>query len=85
MDSNAHTEKLLSKGHPFQTSILYYGQFAVKIWPICLIVNTWFPPGLENLEKREGIFQSGKSQGILIRLEKSGNIAQNAGKSVNFK
>ena len=28
--------------------------------------------GLENLEKLEGIFQSGKSQGILNRLEKSG-------------
>ena len=31
-----------------------------------------FPLGLENLEKWEGIFQSGKSQGILTRLEKSG-------------
>ena len=34
-----------------------------------------FPLGLENLEnleKLEGIFQSGKSQGILMRLEKSG-------------
>ena len=31
-----------------------------------------FPLGLENLEKWEGIFQSGKSQGILNRLEKSG-------------
>ena len=28
--------------------------------------------GLENLEKWEGIFQSGKSQGILNRLKKSG-------------
>ena len=37
--------------------------------------NTGFPLGLEkleNLEKWEGIFQSGKSQGILNRLEKSG-------------
>ena len=36
---------------------------------------TGFPLGLENLEnleKWEGIFQSGKSQGILNRLEKSG-------------
>ena len=36
--------------------------------------NSWFPPGLEigeNLEKWEGIFQSGKSEGILSRLEKS--------------
>ena len=39
--------------------------------------NPWFPPGLEireNLEKCESIFQSGKSQGILSRLEKSGNF-----------
>ena len=44
---------------------------------------TWFPLGLENrenLEKWEGIFQSGKSQGILSRLEKSGNFTQNTGK-----
>ena len=34
--------------------------------------NSGFPLGLENLEKWEGIFQSGKSQGILNRLEKSG-------------
>ena len=37
--------------------------------------DTGFPLGLENLEnleKWEGIFQSGKSQGILNRLEKSG-------------
>ena len=30
--------------------------------------------------KQEGIFQSGKSQGILSRLEKSGNFTQNTGK-----
>ena len=44
---------------------------------------SWLPPGLEireNLEKWEGIFQSGKSQGILLRLEKSGNFTQNTGK-----
>ena len=40
-------------------------------------------PGLENLVKHEGIFQPGKSQGILIRLEKSGNFSQNTGKSGN--
>ena len=34
---------------------------------------------MENLEKWEGIFQSGKSQGILNRLEKSGKITQNTG------
>ena len=33
--------------------------------------NSWFPLGLENLKKWEGIFQSGKSHGILNRLEKS--------------
>ena len=38
----------------------------------------WFPHGLENLGKT---FQSGKSQGILNRLEKSGNFIQNTGKS----
>ena len=46
------------------------------------VLYSWFPPGLE---KWEDIFQSGKSQGILLRLgnlprilpkilEKSGNI-----------
>ena len=50
--------------------------------------SPWFPPGLEireNLEKWEGIFQSGKSQGILSRLEKSGNFAQNTGKTGKFE
>ena len=50
---------------------------------------TGFPLGLENLEKWEGIFQSGKSQGILNRLEKSGksqgNITQNTGKLWEFE
>ena len=38
-------------------------------------ICTGFPLGLEkleNIEKSEGTFQSGKSQGILNRLEKSG-------------
>ena len=43
-----------------------------------------FPLRLENLEKWEGIFQSGKSQGILNRLEKSGKITQNTGKLREF-
>ena len=49
---------------------------------------TGFPLGLENLEnleKWEGIFQSGKSQGILSRLEKSGKITQNTGKLREFE
>ena len=49
-------------------SIFYaipYILFVLPLFP-------WFPPGLENLEKWEGIFQSGKSQGILLKiLEKS--------------
>ena len=47
-----------------------------------------FPLGLEklqNLEKWEGIFQSGKSQGIFNRLEKSGKITQNTGKVREFQ
>ena len=40
---------------------------------------------LENLEKWEGIFQSGKSQGILIRLETSGKIPQTTGKFREFQ
>ena len=40
---------------------------------------------LENLEKWEGIFQSGKIQGILNRLEKSGKITQNTGKFREFQ
>ena len=46
---------------------------------------TGFPLGLENLEKWEGIFQSGKSQGILNRLEKSGKITQSTGKLREFE
>ena len=41
-----------------------------------------FPLGLE---KWEGIFQSGRSQGILNRLEKSGKITQNTGKLREFE
>ena len=44
-----------------------------------------FPLGLENLEKWKGIFQSGKSRGILNRLEKSGKITQNTGKLREFE
>ena len=35
--------------------------------------------GLENLEKIESSFQSEKSDGSLLRLEKSGNFVQNTG------
>ena len=44
-----------------------------------------FPLGLEDLENWEGIFQSGESQGILNRLEKSGKITQNTGKLGEFE
>ena len=46
---------------------------------------TGFPLGLENLEKWEGVFQSGKSRGIFNRLEKSGKITQNTGKMRKFQ
>ena len=36
---------------------------------------TGFPLGLENLEKWEGIFQSGKSQGILNK--QTGKVREN--------
>ena len=49
------------------------------------VISPGFPLGPENLEKWEGIFQSGKSQGILIRLEKSGKITQNTGKMRKFQ
>ena len=48
-------------------------------------LSAGFPLGLENLEKWKGIFQSGKSQGILNRLEKSGKITQNTGKLREFE
>ena len=58
-----------------------------KPWPIAmkscnleLRKISGFPLGLENLEKWDGIFQSGKSQGILNRLEKSGKITRDTGK-----
>ena len=50
-------------------------QLELRIFFHSLLDITGFPLGLENLEnleKWEGIFQSGKSQGILNRLEKSG-------------
>ena len=49
------------------------------------MVSPGFPLGLENLEKWKGIFQSGKSQGILNRLEKSGKITQNTGTKQNIQ
>ena len=59
---------------------------AIKILnPIGTCQCAGFPLGLENLEKWEGIFQSGKSQGILNRLEKSGKITQNTGKLREFE
>ena len=44
------------------------------------VYRPWLPHWLENVEKWEYIFQSGKSQEILNVLEKSGNFTQNAGK-----
>ena len=50
-----------------------------------ILSTTGFPFGLENLKKWEGIFQSGKSQGILNRLENSLKISQNTGKFREFQ
>ena len=51
--------------------------------------NSGFPLGLENLEKWEGIFQSGKSPGNFEQTgkirEKSGKITQNTGKLREFQ
>ena len=41
--------------------------------------------GLENLEKSEGIFESGKSQRILNRLKKAGKSHKILEKSGNFR
>ena len=52
------------------------------------VTTAGFPLGLENLEnleKWEGIFQSGKSQGILNRLEKSGKITRILENSGNLR
>ena len=43
------------------------------------------PLGLEKLEKRVGIFQLGKSQRILNKLEKSEKISQNTKKLREFQ
>ena len=50
--------------------------------PFLWLAVTGFPLGLE---KWEGIFQSGKSQGIFNGLEKSGKITQNTGKLGEFE
>ena len=64
----------------WRTLVLFVGSLIPLFWTSG-DVGLWFesqagfPLGLENLEnleKWEGIFQSGKSQGILNRLEKSG-------------
>ena len=62
--------------------------FTPSVYHVEAATKTGFPLGLENLEnleKWEGIFQSGKSQGILNRLEKSGKITQNTGKLREFQ
>ena len=59
-----------------------------QVEQICMYVCvglTGFPLRLENLEKWEGIFKSGKSQGILNRLEKSGKTTPNTGKLREFQ
>ena len=58
---------------PSLRQTMHYGRLACR-WPVYTdrayhvqLPGPWFPPGLEtreNLEKWEGIFQSGKSQGF---------------------
>ena len=45
----------------------------------CYLIKYRVPTRTGKPGKWEGIFQSGKSQGILNRLEKSGKITQNTG------
>ena len=40
------------------------------------LVSSWSVDWFAKPGKREGIFQSGKSQGVLNRLEKSGKITK---------
>ena len=59
------------------TYYIFFSDYRVKV--------TGFPLRLENLEKWESIFQSGKSQGILNRLEKLEKMTQNTGKFSKFQ
>ena len=54
--------------------------FFLKFMSIFLKFINSLPGSPLGLEKWESIFQSMKSQGILFRLEKSGNFTQNTGK-----
>ena len=67
--------RLCDPPHGFQS-----GSDACMQWTLGSNLVPWFPHGLENLEKWENFVQSGKSRGILNRLEKLGNFAQNTGK-----
>ena len=69
----------------FRYSSYAWFQHMVVGNPHIWFIHSGFPPELENLEKWEGIFQSGKSQGILNRLEKSGKITQNTRKFREFQ
>ena len=51
--------------------------FVNKIKVVFQLHYYMIPPRTGKPGKRESIFQSGKSQGILLRLEKSGNFTQN--------
>ena len=58
-------------------------------WTQSLVIQkAGFPPALENLEKWDNFFQSGKSQGILKKCQKSGNfkwVREKSGKTVIHK
>ena len=73
----ANEKKILSFifGDIIGGHVLEKNMETIRVLWLSFIPFAGFPLGLENLEnleKWEGIFQSGKSQGILNRLEKSG-------------
>ena len=78
----------------FFNGITYYFSCFVKlqivtpIQPTMFVLTLGVPTRTGKIgkpEKWECIFQSGKSQGILNRLEKSGKITQNTGKLGEFQ
>ncbi len=68
------------KWEPWFIVALVYGFIGDNVYQFDLICSR-FPL---RLEKWESIFQSGKSQGILNILEKSGNFTKNTGKVREF-
>ena len=60
-------------------------QMILNVLALILFKFPGFPLGLENLEKWEGIFQSGNFEQTGKVREKSGKITQNTGKLREFQ